>query len=534
MHKVAAPEKVTRAVGVYEYVGDPLKPKAARLIPISLFIGGHFEDAGIYLARPVPFALDTGLRYELQKSGAVENFFDVVASRNFAGSAVAANLPFEDGWFGYGRVSAPKAVKAGRVRANCGNAHVVEEAPKDDGKPHFGGKPKAADPKAAAAAVSQECMDEQPEPKVTVEDYGRKDKDAADPERPTLHRSPESTAHNTGAEAKTDSKGKKKDTKPPAATVSQNGGPGGDDPDRPTIRHRTTDEDDPNALPPDPLELASRPPASNAAKSGPTDVRSAANETVGEGGSISGGDTMSGGPVLRRGKLTAAKDDAQAVVKPAAGASVAAAVPAPLESLVAVSDAKERPVHSFVYTFASATERAAALSSLEEMAKAVVLNPALATDAPAGDIAPPVVPVKPRAVRSTTGRPTRSRAVPAPPVLQMADEAMGAYQLYFSAPVSYTFFARVPASAVSPERYVTVVATTDPDGSLHAALRSVTDAMHLDRVPRYRPVDVVDADGSNRASLLFEVRAQRSRTFALYRLLGNRADQVFVSGSTLL
>lgn len=111
---------------------------------------------------------------------------------------------------------------------------------------------------------------------------------------------------------------------------------------------------------------------------------------------------------------------------------------------------------------------------------------------------------------------------------------MSAFQLYFSAPVSYTFTARVPAAGAMPERYVTVVASTDPDGTLHAAMRSVTDAMHLDRVPRYRPLDAVDADGTNRGSLLVEVRAQRSRTFALYRLLGNRTEQVFVSGSTLL
>jgi hypothetical protein len=65
-------------------------------------------------------------------------------------------------------------------------------------------------------------------------------------------------------------------------------------------------------------------------------------------------------------------------------------------------------------------------------------------------------------------------------------------------------------------------------------MRSVTDATHLDRTPRYRLIDAVDADGSNRASLLMELRAQHTRQFALYRLLGNKPDQVFVSGSTLL
>jgi hypothetical protein len=47
-----------------------------------------------------------------------------------------------------------------------------------------------------------------------------------------------------------------------------------------------------------------------------------------------------------------------------------------------------------------------------------------------------------------------------------------------------------------------------------------------------RLVDAVDAEASNRASLLFELRAQNSRQFALYRVIGGRADQTFATGST--
>jgi hypothetical protein len=67
-HKVAQPQNVVRAVGVYEWTGDMAKPTASRLIPVSLFIDGKLEDAGVYLARPVPFALLTGNVYELQKA----------------------------------------------------------------------------------------------------------------------------------------------------------------------------------------------------------------------------------------------------------------------------------------------------------------------------------------------------------------------------------------------------------------------------------------------------------------------------------
>jgi hypothetical protein len=42
----------------------------------------------------------------------------------------------------------------------------------------------------------------------------------------------------------------------------------------------------------------------------------------------------------------------------------------------------------------------------------------------------------------------------------------------------------------------------------------------------------VDAEASNRASLLFELRAQNSRQFALYRVIGAHAEQTFLTGST--
>ena len=66
-------------------------------------------------------------------------------------------------------------------------------------------------------------------------------------------------------------------------------------------------------------------------------------------------------------------------------------------------------------------------------------------------------------------------------------------------------------------------------GQLKVALSSVTDSAHLDRTPRMRLVDVVDAEASNRASFLLELRGQTERQFALYRVIGAQADQIFAS-----
>jgi hypothetical protein len=60
--------------------------------------------------------------------------------------------------------------------------------------------------------------------------------------------------------------------------------------------------------------------------------------------------------------------------------------------------------------------------------------------------------------------------------------------------------------------------------------KSVTDAAHLDDTPRMRLVDAVDAMGDNRGELLFELRGQTQRQFALYRVLRGSAEKLFVTG----
>ena len=42
----------------------------------------------------------------------------------------------------------------------------------------------------------------------------------------------------------------------------------------------------------------------------------------------------------------------------------------------------------------------------------------------------------------------------------------------------------------------------------------------------------VDADASNRASLLFELRSQNARQFALYRVIASHPEQIFLTGTT--
>ena len=92
MHKVEAPEHVTRAIAVYEWTGDMAKPTASRVVPVSLFIDSHFEDAGVYLARPVPLALESGDVYEVESAGQPLGTLDLDGARN----SVARRSPADD------------------------------------------------------------------------------------------------------------------------------------------------------------------------------------------------------------------------------------------------------------------------------------------------------------------------------------------------------------------------------------------------------------------------------------------------------
>src|ERR1700728_4622099 len=95
MHKVAKPEQVVRAVGVYEWTGDFAKPTASRLIPVSLYIEGKFEDAGIYIARPIPFALLPGHLYILQTAGVDKGALDLAYAKHLQAVEATGDLAYD-------------------------------------------------------------------------------------------------------------------------------------------------------------------------------------------------------------------------------------------------------------------------------------------------------------------------------------------------------------------------------------------------------------------------------------------------------
>ena len=80
-----------RAIAVLEWTGETGKPKASRIIPISVFDGEQYQPGGLYLARPEPLALEPGTEYVLQDAGVARGLFDVNSAQDVDGY-----------WFGYG------------------------------------------------------------------------------------------------------------------------------------------------------------------------------------------------------------------------------------------------------------------------------------------------------------------------------------------------------------------------------------------------------------------------------------------------
>ncbi len=139
MHKVAKPEQVVRAVGVYEWTGDFAKPAASRLIPVTVFIEGKLQDAGVYIARPIPFALLPGNVYILQTAGVDKGTLDLAYARHLQAVEATGDMAFDDGWFGYGSVKPLAAPR--RTTTALKPSKTLPVITTSSNSPHFGTKP---------------------------------------------------------------------------------------------------------------------------------------------------------------------------------------------------------------------------------------------------------------------------------------------------------------------------------------------------------------------------------------------------------
>jgi hypothetical protein len=563
MHKVAKPQQVVRAVGVYEWTGDFAKPTASRLIPVSLFIESKFEDAGIYIARPVPFALLSGNLYILQNAGVDKGTLDLVYAKHLQAVESTGDLAYDDGWFGYGSVRPLAAPRKTTTALKPSKNLPVITAANDTNRPHFGSKPGADTTPAAttgdqtkpAATQTTSKPDTTTSSTTSTSDdpdrptMKRRNPDstnsgtsttadpnstttstatpADDPDRPTMkRRNPDTTASGsttTGSDTTSTAPTTTSTTSSPASTSP-------DDPDRPTMKRRSPDSTasgtdttaSTTSTAPDTADDPDRPtlkrhtPADNhKANSGGNDSASVS----GTGGSLNDDPSR---PNLHHGKPASAMTETDL--------PKLAGLPPNLHQMVAVSDAVNRDPHPFTLDWDDEAQHQAILQKMQTMARAQLA--AYATNPAASPAAKPpaTTPAVKKTAPTSTTRPRRTAAPPAPqqPLL---DEELKAYTLSYGGAATYVYSANTGGTGAAL-RYVTIVAQDDGLGNIKPAIQSVTDAAHLNRSPKMQFVDVVDADASNRASLLFELRSQNARQFALYRVIASHPDQIFLTGTT--
>ncbi|HEU5404140.1 MAG TPA: hypothetical protein VFU86_22480 [Terriglobales bacterium] len=79
--------------------------------------------------------------------------------------------------------------------------------------------------------------------------------------------------------------------------------------------------------------------------------------------------------------------------------------------------------------------------------------------------------------------------------------------------------------------YVTIVARLNSQDQLNQLLAMPTDSLHLDLNPRLDLIDAVDANGDNRAELLFRKTTDSGGSYVLYQMTPFQMSQVFEGGS---
>ena len=435
-----------RAVAVLEWTGDLGKPKASRIVPITVYDGEKLQDAGIYLARPQPLAVSGEVEYELKENGKTIGFFDIQNAGQEQGS-----------WVGYGKwkpLPPPKAPKA------IAPAKVDDF---EDEKPVLHRKHSETSGSDSKSGSSTTPSSSEPAP-------------SDDPDRPKLHKQTgDSAANTTESNAPDDPDRPKLQKKPDTQKTGTSGsGSGTGDPNRPNLEKTRPDL---------------------AADIG--DVESVTNSSDPDR------------PTLKRGKSSG---NGAEIVPTLMG------LPEGMQQAVAVSDSKNRPDHPWTYSWANPDDEVKMKAAMEEMARQ-----ATGLSAP-----PPAATTKKPTTASGARRAVKPAAPPTAPV-PLADEQFRVFELAYGSGATMVLTAHTDAPAAS-QKFVTLVAQPDLYGNVRVLLKSVTDMAHLDETPRMRLVDAVDALADNRGELLFELRGEGQRQFALYRIYRGSAEKLFVSG----
>jgi len=189
-------------------------------------------------------------------------------------------------------------------------------------------------------------------------------------------------------------------------------------------------------------------------------------------------------------------------------------LPADMSQMAGVSDTRTGDTFSLAFSWANPDDEAKMKAALEEIAEKA-MAPTAGAPAP-----------KPASTAAARRKAHQAAQAETP---ELVDEDFHAYSLSFGGGATMVLTAQ---SASKPVKYVTIVAQPDFYGQPKVLLKQVTSDNQLDLLPRLRLVDAVDTEGNGRADLIFELRGQTYRQFAIYRIAGGSATQVFVTQAT--
>jgi hypothetical protein len=189
-------------------------------------------------------------------------------------------------------------------------------------------------------------------------------------------------------------------------------------------------------------------------------------------------------------------------------------LPADMKQVAGISDSNPLDTQSFTYSWASPEDAAKMQAALEAVAEKAVAPPA---------------PAAPKTAAAHTTR--RKPAQPAPPPPLLADEEFRVFGLTLGGGATMVLSAH---TTTTPEKYVTVIAQPDFYGNVQVLLKQAASADSLDATPRMLLIDALDTEGNSRGNLIFELRGQTWREFAIYRVGDGQASQVFVTQPTTM
>ena len=192
-------------------------------------------------------------------------------------------------------------------------------------------------------------------------------------------------------------------------------------------------------------------------------------------------------------------------------------LPAQMQQVVAVSDARNRPPHPWSYSWANPADQDKMKSELEGIARDAL------------GLKPPPAPPAPTPAHKRTPHHKAAKQAPAPLPVPLEDEQFRVFELSYGSGATMVLTAHT-AGPLAEQKFVTLIAQPDLYGNVLVLFKSVTDAAHLDYTPRMKLIDAVDAMADNRGELLFELRGSAQRQFALYRVLRGQAERVFLGG----